>query len=222
MPGIRLFGRRFNFSSDDLTLPSLIDILLRLPVLVTFIVFRIKDESPDATCPSSFYNGYFYPLLTVYGAITILALLMCFTSLRGSPVKDTGPRRHMPLLIYLRMILILADIGINIMGLVIMARVFKTCDLILRATLVTSIVFSWSVAIALFIVLAFLIDLNGVVSPEKKWEMRIKLIFCCGRGYGETQGKIALLRIDDQSCSFRRTIVRHQEYRQNTAVSIRR
>jgi hypothetical protein len=186
MPGIRLFGRRFNFSSDDLTVPSLIDILLRLPLLVTFIVFRIKDESPDATCPSSFYNGYFYPLLSVYAVITILALLMCTISLRGSPVKRTAPRRRMPLLIYLRLILLLADIGINILGLVIMVRVFKTCDLILRATLVTSIVFSWSVAIALFIILAFLIDLSGVVSPEKKWEMRIKLIFCCGRGYGET------------------------------------
>lgn len=185
MPGIRLFGRRFNFSSDDLALPSFIDLLLRLPVLITFIVFRIKDESPDATCPSSFYNGYFYPLLSVYAAIAVLSILMLIISLRGSPLRNTAPRRHMPFMIYIRLALVLIDIGVNVMGLVILIRVFETCDLILRATLVTSIVFSWSVAISLFIILAFLIDLTGVVSAEKKWEMRLKLIFCCGRGYGK-------------------------------------
>lgn len=185
MPGIRLFGRRFNFASDDLTIPSLIDITLRLPLLVTYIVFRIKDESPDSTCPASFYNGYFYPLLSVYTAITILAFAIFLISLRGSPVRNIRPRRHMPLLIYMRLILVLIDIGVNIMGLVIMARVFTMCAIILRATIVTTIILSWSVAIALFIILAFFIDLTGFVTAEKKWEMRIKLIFCCGRGYGK-------------------------------------
>ncbi|CAF3542582.1 unnamed protein product [Rotaria sp. Silwood1] len=184
MPGIRLFGRRFNFASDDLTISSLIDIALRLPLLVAFIVFRIKDESPDSTCPTSFYNGYFYPLLSVYSAITITASFMFFISLRGTPVKNTRPRRHMPLLIYIRLFLVLIDIGINIMGLIIAIRVFHMCAIILRATILTTIVLSWTVAIALFIVLAFFIDLTGVVTAEKKWEMRIKLIFCCGGGYG--------------------------------------
>ncbi|CAF0918588.1 unnamed protein product [Rotaria sordida] len=184
MPSIRLFGRRFNFASDDLTIPSLIDIILRLPLLVTFIIFRIKDESPNSTCPSSFYNGYFYPLLSVYIAITISAVFICFISTRGSPLKNIRPRRHMPLLIYIRLFLVLIDIGINIMGSVIIIRVFQMCAIILRATIITTIVLSWSVAIALFIILAFFIDVTGFVSAEKKWEMRIRLIFCCGRGYG--------------------------------------
>lgn len=184
MPGIRLLNRRFNFASDDLTFPALVDIVLRCPLIVTFIVFRLKDESPDSRCPSSFYNGYFYPLLSVYAAITILASFMFFISLRGSPVKHIRPRRHMPILIYMRLILALIDIIINILGLIIVIRVYQTCALILRATIVTTIVLSWTVDIALFIILLFLIDLTGVVSAEKKWEMRIKLIFCCGTGYG--------------------------------------
>jgi hypothetical protein len=185
MPGIRLFGRRFNFASDDLTLPSLIDISLRLPLIVTFIVFRIKDESPDSTCPKSFYNRYFYPLLSVYAAITILASSMFFISLRGSPVKNTQSRRHMSLLIYFRLFFALIDLIINIMGLIMIIRVYQTCAIILRATLVITIALSWTVDIALFIILVFLIDLTGVVSSEKKWEMRIKIIFCCGTGYGK-------------------------------------
>jgi len=185
MPGIRLFGRRFNFASDDLTIPSLIDVAFRLPLLITFVIFRLKDDSTDSKCPSTFYNGYFYPLLSIYAAISILALFMCYVSLRGTPVKNTRPRRHMPLLIYIRLILVLIDIGINILGLVIIVRVFHTCAIILRATIVITIVLSWIVAGALFIILAFFIDLTGVVSAEKKWETRIKLIFCCGRGYGK-------------------------------------
>ena len=184
MPGIRLFGRRFNFASDDLTIPTLLDIVLRLPLLVTYVVFRIKDESPDSTCPASFYSGYFYPLLSVYAAITILATIMFLISLRGTPVRNTRPRRYMPLLIYIRLILVLMDISINILGLVIIVRVFQTCALILRATMVATIALSWTAAVALFVILAFFIDLTGVVSAEKKWEMRIKFIFCCGTGYG--------------------------------------
>ena len=185
MPGIRLFGRRFNFASDDLTFPSLIDIVLRLPCVLAFIVFRIRDESPDSRCSSAFYKGYFYPLLSAYAAVTILATSMFFISLRGTPVKNTRPRRHMPLLIYIRLFLVLIDIVINILGLIIIIRVFHVCALILRATIVTTIALSWSAAISLFIMLAFFIDLTDVVSAEKKWEMRIKLIFCCGRGYGK-------------------------------------
>ena len=184
MPGIHLFGRRFNFASDDLTLPSLIDIALRFPVLATFIVFRVKDKSPDSTCPSTFYNGYFYPLLSLNAVITILASLMFYISLRGTPMKNTQPRRHMPLLIYIRIFLVLIDIAINIMGSVIIFQVYQMCEIILRATIVTTIILSWTVPIALFIILAFFIDLTGFVSSEKKWEMRIKVIFCCGRGYG--------------------------------------
>lgn len=184
MPGIRLFGRRFNFASDDLTFPALIDIALRVPSIVAFIVFRLKDESPDSKCSSSFYKGYFYPLLTVYAGITILASFMFFISLRGTPVRNARPRRHMPFLIYIRLILALIDILINIMGLYIIIRVYQTCAIILRATIVITIALSWIVDIALFIILLFFIDLTGVVSAEKKWEMRIKFIFCCGTGYG--------------------------------------
>jgi sn1-specific diacylglycerol lipase len=184
MPGIRLFGRRFNFSSDDLTFPSLIDITLRLPLLITFIIFHLKDKSSNSTCPSSFYIGYFYPLLSVYGGITIIASLIFFISLQGTPVNNTRPRRHMPLLIYIRLILVLIDVGINIMGLILIIKSYHICDFVSRGTIITSIVLSCTIAIALFIILAFLIDLTGVVSAKKKWEMRIKLIFCCGRGYG--------------------------------------
>ena len=196
MPGIRLFGRRFNFASDDLTVPTLIDVALRIPSVITFIVFRIKDDSPDSRCPSAFYTGYFYPLLSLYGAITILATVMFVISLRGTPMKNTRPRRYMPSLIYIRLIFVLIDMIINILGLVIVIRVYQTCALILRATIVTTIALSWSTAIALFIVLAFFIDLTDVVSAEKKWEMRIKLIFCCGRGYGKNENNL------DQIISF--------------------
>lgn len=185
MPGIRLFGRRFNFASDDLTIPTLIDLALRLPFLVTYIIFRIKDKSPDSTCPSTFYTGYFYPLLSVYTVIMVLAFFMFLISLQGTPVKNTQPRRHMSLLIYIRLVLVLIDICINIMGLVIMIKVYNECAIILRATIVATIALSWSVAISLFIILAFFIDLTDFVTAEKKWEMRIKFIFCCGRGYGK-------------------------------------
>jgi hypothetical protein len=191
MPGIRLFGRRFNFSSDDLTFPSLIDITLRLPLFVIFIIFRIKDELSNSTCPSSFYNGYFYPLLSVYIIITIISSLICFVSLQGTPVNNIQPRHHMPLLIYIRLFLVLIDVGINIIGLIIIIRVFQTCELLLRGTIIISIVISCTAAIALFIILAFFVDLTGVVSTEKKWKMRIKFLFCCRRDYGNKTKQIS-------------------------------
>jgi hypothetical protein len=204
MPGIRLFGRRFNFSSDDLTFPSLIDITLRLPLLIIFIIFHIKDKSSNSTCPSSFYIGYFYPLLSVYAVIIIISSLICFISLQGTPVNNIQPRRHIPFLIYIRLFLVLIDIGINIIGLIIIVRVFQTCEFLLRSTILTSIVISYTAAIALFIILVFFIDLTGVVSAEKKWKMRIKFLFCCGRDYGNKIKNYFLLLI----CIYRWTIIR--------------
>ena len=70
------------------------------------------------------------------------------------------------------------------MGLIIIIRVFQICEFLSRGIIITSIVISCIIAAVLFIILIFFIDLTGVVSAEKKWEMRIKFIFCCGRDYG--------------------------------------
>jgi hypothetical protein len=177
MPALHLFGRRFNFSSDDLTCPSLIDIILRIPLLIIFIIFRVKDESSNFTCPSSF--------LSVYVSIILISLLICYVSVQGTPVNNIRPRRYMPFLIYIRLFLVLIDIGINIIGLTIIVRIFQTCEYVLRGTIILSIVISYTAAITLFVILAFFIDLTGVVSAEQKWQMRIKFLFCCGRNYGK-------------------------------------
>jgi hypothetical protein len=189
MPGIRLFGRRFNFSSDDLTIPSLIDITFRLPLLIIFLLFRLKDNSSYSRCSSSFNIGYFYPLLSVYALIALVSFLIFIISLRGTPVNNIGPRRHMPFLIYIRLFLVLIDIGINLMGLIIIIRSFQICEVLFSEMLIISIVISCTTASSLFVILAFFIDLTGVVSSEKKWEMRIKFIFCCGRDYGKKRKK---------------------------------
>ena len=181
MPAIRLCGRRFNFSSDDLTIPSLIDIALRFPLLISFIIFHHKN--PNSSSLNSVYLGYIYPMLTTYTLITILASIIFFVSLRGTPVNNIRPRRHMPLLIYIRLLLVFIDISVNILGLIIIIRVYRICDDFLRGMMIVSIAVSCTAALTLFIILVFLIDLTGVVSSEKKWEMRIKFLFCCGRNY---------------------------------------
>jgi hypothetical protein len=187
MPGIRLFGRRFNFSSDDLTIPSLVDITFRLPLSIIFIIFRFKDESSHSKCPSLFYMVYLYPLLSVYALITFVSFLICIISLQGTPVNNIRPRRSMPLLIYIRLILVFIDIGINILGLIIIIRIFQICEILLGHLIVVSILISCITATTLFVILAVLIDLTGMISAEKKWEMRIKFLFCCGRDYGKNK-----------------------------------
>lgn len=185
MAGIRLFGRRFNFSSDDLSMPALIDILLRIPLLILVIIYSMKDKSSPSRCSSSFYIGYFYPLITVYIMITIVSSLIGVMSLEGTPVNNIRPRRHMSMLIYIRLVLVLLDFVMNLHGLWMIIREFDQCDALIRGTMIGSIVISCSAVIALFILLAFLIDLTGMISAEKKWEMRLKFLFCCGRNYGK-------------------------------------
>ncbi|CAF3644706.1 unnamed protein product [Adineta steineri] len=184
MPSIHLFNRRFNFASDDLTLPSLIDIILRFPLLIIFIIYHLNDKLSNSICSSSFYIGYFYPLLIIYIGIIIISSIICFVSLQGTPVNNIYPRRHMSLLIYIRLIFVLIDIIINIIGLIIILKSFEICEFLSRRIMILSIIISAILAISLFIILAIFIDLTGVVSAEKKWEMRIKFIFSCGRSYG--------------------------------------
>ncbi|CAF1106130.1 unnamed protein product [Adineta steineri] len=184
MPSIHLFNRRFNFASDDLTLPSLIDIILRFPLLIIFIIYHLNDKLSNSICSSSFYIGYFYPLLIIYIGIIIISSIICCVSLQGTPVNNIYPRRHMSLLIYIRLIFVLIDIIINIIGLIIILKSFEICEFLSRRIMILSIIISAILAISLFIILAIFIDLTGVVSAEKKWEMRIKFIFSCGRSYG--------------------------------------
>jgi hypothetical protein len=95
----------------------------------------------------------------------------------------------MPFLIYIRLFLVLIDMGINLIGLIIIIRSFQICEVLFSEMLIISIVISCTTASSLFVILAFFIDLTGVVSSEKKWEMRIKFIFCCGRDYGKKRKK---------------------------------
>lgn len=179
MPGIRLFTHRFSFSSDDLTIPALIDIIFRIPLL---IIYSIKTQSK---CSSSFYNEYLYPLLIIYIIIGILAGVIAFVSVQGTPMNNIRPRRSMSILIYIRLILVLFDFGINLNGLMIIIRVFDMCDKVVRGTMIACFVISCSTMIGLFGILMFFMDLTGMISEEKKWKMRLKFLFCCGRNYGK-------------------------------------
>ncbi|CAF1381068.1 unnamed protein product [Adineta ricciae] len=190
MPAIRLFNRRFNFSSDDLTIPSLIDITLRFPLIVLLLIFHLKSQFFDWSCLTFFSLVYFYPLLIIYCLIMIIASSIFILSLQGTPVNYTYPRRHVPLLIYIRLVLVLMDIVMNMFGLIMFIREFHKCDNLSRGIIIVSIGYSCILSISLLIMLVFLLDLTGMMSAEKKWEMRIKFLFCCGRGYGGQSSNI--------------------------------
>ncbi|CAF0847048.1 unnamed protein product [Didymodactylos carnosus] len=191
MPGIRLFGRRFGFASDDLTIPSLIDIFIRFPSLIAFIVFRVKDVKESWGCNSAiFYRGYFYPLLSCYISIILTQTFIVYFSLKGTPVTNVHPRRFIPYLIYIRLLLIIADISVNIVGLIIIVKAFYSCGIFLKTTIIVSIALSWMVFTGISIMFLLFVDLSGFLSPEKKWELRLKFIFCCGRPYGNENSSI--------------------------------
>jgi hypothetical protein len=72
------------------------------------------------------------------------------------------------------------------MGIITIVRVIQICEFLSHGAIITSIAISCTLTICLIIILAMSIDF---VSAEKKWEMRIKFMFCCGRNNGKEKEK---------------------------------
>lgn len=117
MPPLVVFGRSWEFGSDDLVFPFLttgvIHSLWLLTVIMLLIIFR-----NDLSC-TDVHNLVIlsYTTVAIFLLVIMLELTISFTSARGT-IANPGPRWIMPYLVYVRVFMFVCEVGLLVTGIV--------------------------------------------------------------------------------------------------------
>ncbi|XP_049866901.1 diacylglycerol lipase-beta isoform X2 [Pectinophora gossypiella] len=121
MPALRLLGRKWLAASDDLVFPSIFELLFRfvwlvLIALVVEVLFPVTWQ-----CQSEGWHGGAFVRLYLCGTLALQAVLMLLLaalaqqSARGT-ITEVDTRKWVAPLLLFKVLLVLPEIALNIMG----------------------------------------------------------------------------------------------------------
>ncbi|XP_053625212.1 diacylglycerol lipase-beta-like isoform X2 [Plodia interpunctella] len=130
MPALRLLGRKWLAASDDLVFPSIFELLFRfvwlvLIALVVEVLFPVSWQ-----CETEGWHGGAFVRLYLCGTLALQAILLLLLaalaqqSARGT-ITDVDKRKFVSPLLLLKVLLVLPEIALNVMG-----TMWMFCDVI--------------------------------------------------------------------------------------------
>ena len=115
MPGMTIFGRRWNIASDDLFFPGLFELLFRsfwlFPQLFYYVQYQADFQCADVALLHVYYLGFLCMML----AIIIIQFWIVLISSRGT-ITNTSPRHHINQFLYVRSLLVLSEFAWSVIG----------------------------------------------------------------------------------------------------------
>ncbi|XP_029954841.1 sn1-specific diacylglycerol lipase beta-like [Salarias fasciatus] len=207
MPGMVVFGRRWGIASDDLVFPGFVELFFRVLWWIgTMILFTYHKGHFDC-------NGRGVLHTFLVGQLVVLALIilsLCaiiYVSAQGT-ITNPGPRRSMPVLVYLRAVLYLPELAWACMGAVWVSDDSRGCDPATVGSVIAAVVASWFILLFTALGVLFVFDPLGNPRPQpaaaeplgvrhmessegtqflstarslavKVWESRLRLLCCC-------------------------------------------
>ncbi|XP_066586565.1 diacylglycerol lipase-beta-like [Prorops nasuta] len=117
MPALKLFGRKWLAATDDLVYPGLFEILIRVVWLILIGVASVKYYEETWNCRSGgeLVRVYLVGESTILGIVTLLIFMIVRQSAKGS-ITNTAARRSVEPLLTVKILLILPEIGWNILA----------------------------------------------------------------------------------------------------------
>ncbi|XP_060696571.1 diacylglycerol lipase-beta [Hemiscyllium ocellatum] len=201
MPGLVVFGRRWSLASDDLVFPGALELFLRILWWIGILALYLTHRGQFDCKGGGFLPSYLVVLIVILAAIILVLSVIVYVSMQGTITKP-GPRRHIPILIYVRTTLYLPELVWAILGAVWVNDKSQGCAPSVVNTITIAVIASW--VFLLFTVVAVLIffdplgrpkhlnylggaarDLESSDSVQAKsiaarvWECRLKLMCCC-------------------------------------------
>ncbi|KAK6481755.1 sn1-specific diacylglycerol lipase beta-like [Huso huso] len=204
MPGLVVFGRRWRIASDDLVFAGAFELFIRVIWWICILVLYLKKGLFMCT-GGGLLHSYLIVLLIFLAAIILTLSAVVYVSMQGS-ISNSGPRRSIPALIYVRTLLYVPELVWAVLGAVWVSNDSPGCDKSVVNAVIGAVVASW--IILFFTVVAVLIvfdplgskrqgylvshgdrDLQSSQSAQlmyrarslaaRVWESRIKLLCCC-------------------------------------------
>ncbi|ESO88978.1 hypothetical protein LOTGIDRAFT_106374 [Lottia gigantea] len=198
MPGLVLFRRRWSVGSDDFVYPSLLEIFLRLSWLIAIsIVYGINHDKFTCKYAKDLEN-YFIGIFVFNIVSTIISIIVMLNSMKGA-ISDTFKRKHVPYLLYLKLIILFPECIWVLLGTYWAFRFSYDCPYGVVWTVKGTVIFSWVVGLIVCILIFLVFDPLGKYiqqhrlakrTPEgcseyqsvaaiKAWERRCGLMCCC-------------------------------------------
>ncbi|KAL0280575.1 UNVERIFIED_CONTAM: hypothetical protein PYX00_001834 [Menopon gallinae] len=126
MPGIVAFQRRWSVGSDDLVVPGLFLFFVHLIwIVVLSVILAVVEFDQSKECVHLLWE-YMLGYLVIIIVSLLVELMISLTSLRGS-ILDTEKRKSVPCLIYIRLAVLLVELGWLILGGVWICRYYADC-----------------------------------------------------------------------------------------------
>lgn len=117
MPSLRLFGRKWLVATDDLVFPGLFEFVFRAVwlVLVGFVFSRYYDATWQCESGGDVVRVYLAGIIALLSTIMVLLIVIVNRSAQGS-IMDIESRKYVPALLMIKVLLIIPEVGWNIMG----------------------------------------------------------------------------------------------------------
>ncbi|XP_069704996.1 diacylglycerol lipase-beta-like [Periplaneta americana] len=196
MPALKLFGRKWLVSSDDLVFPGIFELVFRFVWLVLLSLATASYLPSTWQCEHGgvFVRVYLIGVLAVLVCNLLLLLPIINRSAQGS-IVDTQARRLVAPLLTIKILLLVPEVGWNVMGTMWVFCDYVRCDGEAFTTSVTEglVLFNWVLlALALF-GLAVVFDPLGSASFDEQeapletlrhrklarlWLRRLQWTFC--------------------------------------------
>ncbi|XP_056433318.1 diacylglycerol lipase-beta-like [Gadus chalcogrammus] len=207
MPGMVAFGRRWGIASDDLVLPGAFELFLRVIWWIgTLVLYSLHKGSFD--CPGGgVLHGYLVVLLVLLALVILSLCAIIYVSAQGT-ITNPGPRRSIPVLVYLRALLYLPEIVWACLGAIWASADSQGCDPATVGAVIAAVVASWILLLSTGLGVVFVFDPLGDSRPRppapeqlgvrdlessegsqflstarsvatQVWESRLRLLCCC-------------------------------------------
>ncbi|KAM9817178.1 diacylglycerol lipase-beta [Neosynchiropus ocellatus] len=207
MPGMVVFGRRWGIASDDLVLPGAFELLVRVLWWIGTIILYTYHKGRYDCNGGGVLHTYLVGLLVVLALIILSLCATVYVSAQGT-ITNTGPRRSIPALVYLRAILYLPELVWACLGAVWVSDDSQGCDPATVGAVIAAVVASWIILLFTALGVVFVFDPLGDPRPQtagleplgvrdlesnggtqffstarslavKVWESRLRLLCCC-------------------------------------------
>ncbi|XP_043934561.1 diacylglycerol lipase-beta [Protopterus annectens] len=205
MPGLVVFGRRWVIASDDFVFPGAFELFIRfiwwILMLVLFFLYKGEFNCSGGQLLYAYVIGLIVLLAII---INVLLIIVC-VSMQGT-ITNPGPRKSIPLLIYIRTALYLPELVWACLGAVWISDNSMTCHRSVVIAVLCAVIASWIICFFTLVVVLIAFDplgnkkqailrktnIHDQQSSEasqlfdtakrvatRVWENRLKLMCCC-------------------------------------------
>uniref|UniRef100_A0AAR2KDK0 sn-1-specific diacylglycerol lipase n=1 Tax=Pygocentrus nattereri TaxID=42514 RepID=A0AAR2KDK0_PYGNA len=207
MPGMVVFGRRWGIASDDLVLPGAFELFIRVLWWIATVVLYATHKGKFDCHGGAVLHSYIVVLLILLAVIILTLCAVVYVSAQGT-IMNPGPRRSMPVLVYLRAVLYIPEFVWACLGAVWVSDSSGGCEPAEIGLVIGAVVASWIILLSMILGLLIVFDplgslrrptligeasgLRDLQSSESSqlfytarslavrvWESRLRLLCCC-------------------------------------------